>query len=362
MPSPARRFVVQRHRASRLHYDFRLEVDGVLVSWAVPKGPTLDPKARRAAFKVEDHPIEYLHFEGVIPAGGYGGGDVTVWDTGTWEPDETTDPARALAAGELHADLSGEKLRGRFVLLRTGRDASGKGRWNSPFRVELRYAKTGRVKATGPYPHHVESRLVFRFKDGSRFDEKTTFSQRRVFKLQKYRLIQRGPSFPEELDIRMDRKSGRYRVRSRAGPDQSAVVTAGRLDMPSDAYNGLIGTLLRNLPSGKSATIRIVAFTPEPKLIVLDLRPEAKEPVQVGDLLKTATRWVLEPRINGVVHFFGKVLGQLPDKFRYRFWIIHDGIPAFARFEGPLHLMGPVWRIEVLSPSMAGSPTDKPHS
>ena len=208
----------------------------------------------------------------------------------------------------------------------------------------------------------VESRLVFRFKDGSRFDEKTTFSQRRVFKLQKYRLIQRGPSFPEELDIRMDRKSGRYRVRSRAGPDQSEVVTAGRLDMPSDAYNGLIGTLLRNLPSGKSATVRIVAFTPEPNLIALDLRPEAKEPVQVGDLLKTATRWVLEPRINGVVHFFGKVLGQLPDKFRYRFWIIHDGIPAFARFEGPLHLMGPVWRIEVLSPSMAGSPTDKPHS
>jgi hypothetical protein len=208
----------------------------------------------------------------------------------------------------------------------------------------------------------VESRLVFRFKDGSRFDEKTTFSQRRVFTLQKYRLIQRGPSFPEELDIRMDRKSGRYRVRSRAGPDQSEVVTAGRLDMPSDAYNGLIGTLLRNLPSGKSATVRIVAFTPEPNLIALDLRPEAKEPVQVGDLLKTATRWVREPRIHGVVHFFGKVLGQLPDKFRYRFWIIHDGIPAFARFEGPLHLMGPVWRIEVLSPRLAGSPSDKPES
>lgn len=208
----------------------------------------------------------------------------------------------------------------------------------------------------------VESRLVFRFKDGSLFDEKTTFSQRRVFTLQKYRLIQRGPSFPEELDIRMDRKSSRYRVRSRAGPHQSEAVTAGRLDMPRDAYNGLIGTLLKNLPSGKSATVSIVAFTPEPRLIALDLRPEAKEPVQVGDLLKAATRWVLEPRIQGVVHFFGKVLGQLPDEFRYRFWIIHDGIPAFARFEGPLHLMGPVWRIEVLSPRLAGSPTDKSKS
>jgi bifunctional non-homologous end joining protein LigD len=115
-----RRFVVQRHRARRLHYDFRLEVDGVLVSWAVPKGPTLDPSVRRAAFHVEDHPIEYLDFEGVIPAGQYGGGDVIVWDLGTWEPYETPDPRRAITKGELHADLFGEKLRGRFVLVRTG--------------------------------------------------------------------------------------------------------------------------------------------------------------------------------------------------------------------------------------------------
>jgi bifunctional non-homologous end joining protein LigD len=122
------RFVVQRHRARRLHYDFRLELDGVLKSWAVPKGPTLDPKARRAAFHVEDHPIEYLHFEGIIPAGGYGGGDVIVWDTGTWSPHDTDDPQRALSAGELHLDLHGEKLHGRFVLLRTGR-RDGKEQW-----------------------------------------------------------------------------------------------------------------------------------------------------------------------------------------------------------------------------------------
>jgi bifunctional non-homologous end joining protein LigD len=115
-----RRFVVQRHRARRLHYDFRLEIDGVLVSWAVPKGPTLDPSVRRAAFHVEDHPIEYLDFEGVIPAGQYGGGDVIVWDLGTWEPHEAPDPRRAITKGELHADLFGEKLRGRFVLVRTG--------------------------------------------------------------------------------------------------------------------------------------------------------------------------------------------------------------------------------------------------
>src|SRR4051812_9362842 len=106
----ARRFVVQRHRARRLHYDLRFEIDGVLVSWAVPKGPTLDPKVRRAAFHVEDHPLEYFDFEGVIPKGEYGGGDVIVWDTGTWEWHKG-----GVAEGELHVELYGRKLRGRFV-------------------------------------------------------------------------------------------------------------------------------------------------------------------------------------------------------------------------------------------------------
>ena len=124
----APRFVVQRHRARRLHYDVRFEIDGVLASWAVPKGPTLDPAARRAAFHVEDHPIEYIDFEGVIPTGEYGGGDVIVWDAGTWEPGEA-DPAAAVAAGELHAELHGEKLRGRFVLVRTRQDSGGKEQW-----------------------------------------------------------------------------------------------------------------------------------------------------------------------------------------------------------------------------------------
>ena len=123
------RFVVQRHRARALHYDVRFEVDGVLASWAVPRGPTLDPKVRRLAVHVEDHPIEYVDFEGVIPHGEYGGGDVIVWDRGRWEPYATDDPAKAIADGELHADVFGEKLSGRFVLVRTGADRSGKEQW-----------------------------------------------------------------------------------------------------------------------------------------------------------------------------------------------------------------------------------------
>jgi bifunctional non-homologous end joining protein LigD len=114
------RFVVQHHRATADHYDLRFEVDGTLVSWAVPKGPTLDPTKRRTAFKVGDHPMEYLLFEGVIPKRTYGAGDVVVWDTGTWRPREGDDPKATIAAGELHADVFGEKLRGRFALVRRG--------------------------------------------------------------------------------------------------------------------------------------------------------------------------------------------------------------------------------------------------
>ncbi|MEV6931710.1 DNA polymerase ligase N-terminal domain-containing protein [Dactylosporangium sp. NPDC051485] len=116
------RFVVQLHRARRVHYDFRLEMGGVLASWAVPKGPSLDPKVRRAAFHVEDHPMEYVAFEGIIPAGTYGGGDVIVWDAGTWVPYKDGDPVAAVAGGELHIELYGEKLRGKFVIVRTRGD------------------------------------------------------------------------------------------------------------------------------------------------------------------------------------------------------------------------------------------------
>ena len=110
-------FVIQKHRASRLHYDFRLEHDGVMLSWAVPKGPSLDPANKRFAMQTEDHPIEYNQFEGVIPEGEYGGGTVMIWDRGSWEP-EVEDVEQALAKGDLKFKLHGKKLHGSWVLVR----------------------------------------------------------------------------------------------------------------------------------------------------------------------------------------------------------------------------------------------------
>src|ERR1700693_29366 len=111
-------FVVQKHRATNLHYDFRLEWHGTLLSWAVPKGPSLDPSVKRLAMQVEDHPIDYANFEGVIPEGEYGGGAVMVWDKGSWEP-EVEDVDAALQKGDLKFTLHGKKLKGSWVLVRT---------------------------------------------------------------------------------------------------------------------------------------------------------------------------------------------------------------------------------------------------
>ena len=142
-------FVVQKHQASHLHYDFRLEWDGVLLSWAVPKGPSLDPSVKRLAMAVEDHPIEYAQFEGTIPEGQYGGGTVMVWDQGTWEPE--TDVESGLRDGELKFTLQGKKLRGSWVLVRTKR-SPGKMERASWLLIKHRdrYASTADVVSEKP--------------------------------------------------------------------------------------------------------------------------------------------------------------------------------------------------------------------
>jgi bifunctional non-homologous end joining protein LigD len=146
-------FCVQKHLASHLHYDFRLEHDGVLLSWAVPKGPALDPSARRLAMQVEDHPIEYGDFEGVIPEG-YGAGIVMLWDRGTWTP-EADNVDAALKKGDLKFSLDGVKLKGSWVLVRTKGPAYASGR--SWLLIKHRDDWSGAIDITEFAPRSVKS-------------------------------------------------------------------------------------------------------------------------------------------------------------------------------------------------------------
>jgi hypothetical protein len=194
----------------------------------------------------------------------------------------------------------------------------------------------------------VKSRMVFRFKDGSVFDETVVFTQQRVFTMQSYRLVQRGPAFTEDTEISLERASGKYRVKTKARKDGREQVLDGTLDLPPDVYNGMVLLVAKNLPKGASETVHVVAFTPKPRLIQLELAPAGEHKVLVGELTKTATHYVFKPQLGSWVKLFATLLGRVPPD--YHAWVVTDEVPAFVRFEGPLYTMGPVWRIELTSP------------
>ena len=204
---------------------------------------------------------------------------------------------------------------------------------------------TGEKLAQGDYiqiprGERIETRMAFRYTDGSHYEETVVYSQRGVFTLHSYRLIQRGPSFPESIDAFVDRETGRYQVRYKADQDSAEEVFKGRIDMPWDTYNGLLTTLLKNLPQGASNTVHVIAFTPKPRMIKILLSPVADDPVLVGDSPMQATRFAMRPQLG---LFASLLVTDLPD---VKAWILGGEAPAFLRFEGPLYFMGPVWRIE----------------
>lgn len=205
-------------------------------------------------------------------------------------------------------------------------------------------AATGERLAQGdvmqfPRGDRLENRMVFRFRDGSVYDERVVFSQNGVFTVHAYSLVQRGPSFPEVIEAHLDRDTGRYRVRHQAEADGREEVFEGRIDLPPDVYNGLLTTLMKNLSPGVSARVKVVAFTPTPRLVTMVLAAAAEEEVAVGEMALPATRYHLEPQLGALTAF---LIADLPVA---RCWIVRGDAPAFLRFEGPLFFMGPVWRI-----------------
>jgi hypothetical protein len=186
----------------------------------------------------------------------------------------------------------------------------------------------------------VASRLVFRFKDGSIHDETVVFSQREVFTLLHYRLIQKGPSFPETLEATIDRETGRYDVRQRADQDSPEEHVSGKFEIPDDAYNGLISMIVKNLAPGAGTMVSVVAFTPKPRVVQLLLMPAAEERAAVAGAQLPATRYHVRPQLG---LFASLLVTDIPDS---RVWVVPGEAPAFLKAEGPLYFMGPIWRID----------------
>ena len=193
-----------------------------------------------------------------------------------------------------------------------------------------------------PRGPRIENRLTFRFKDGSLWDEALTYTQQKVFRLMTYRHVQRGPSFPNAAEVSFDRDTGRYRAR--IGDETSD----GRIDLPEDLQNGLSSTLMKNLAPGAKATGHILIFTPKPHLLDTELRAEGEERFFVGDASRTATRFLLKMELRGVTGLVASILGKDPPEVRY--WIATGTAPTFVKFEGPMFLKGPRWRVELSAP------------
>jgi hypothetical protein len=198
------------------------------------------------------------------------------------------------------------------------------------------------VQAPGE-KHRWDSRLTFRFKDGSLWDEKITFTQNKVFRLMSYHHVERGPSFPEAMEVSFDRDTGRYRARVDDKTDE------GQIELPEDLHNGMTLTMLKNLPPGTVGAGHILAFTPKPHRLVTELRAEGEDKYVIGNLTRTATRYLLKMDLKGLTGVVASLIGKDPPDLRY--WVTTGPAPAFLKLEGPMFMKGPKWRIEFAPPA-----------
>jgi hypothetical protein len=190
----------------------------------------------------------------------------------------------------------------------------------------------------------VQSRLTFRFRDGSLYDEVTTFTQAKVFRVVAYRLVQRGPAFPHAMEAQFDRASGRYNVRSRERDAQRDETAEGSLELPEDVSNGMISILLKNLRGGSGGG-HMVAFTPKPRLLRMELLPDGEESFYVGSAARSASRYLVKLDLPGLIGLVATVVGKEPPSLRY--WVSLRPVPAFLKVEAPFFLNGPIWRVEM---------------
>ena len=197
------------------------------------------------------------------------------------------------------------------------------------------------VQAPGA-KHRWDSRLTFRFKDGSLWDEKIAFTQDKVFRLMSYQHVERGPSFPQAMEVTFDRDSGRYRAKVDDKTDE------GQIDLPEDLHNGMTLALLKNIPSGTTSTGQILAFTPKPHRIATELSAEGEDKYFIGDVARTATRYLVKMDLKGLTGVIATLIGKDPPDLRY--WLTPAPAPGFVKLEGPMFLKGPTWRIEFATP------------
>jgi hypothetical protein len=194
----------------------------------------------------------------------------------------------------------------------------------------------------------IKTRTVLYFKDGSVHDESAVFTQQRNFIMKSYHLVQKGPAFKDEMDVTLERATGKYRVKVKPRKGGQEKVLEGKLDLPLDVYNGMIPIVGKNLTKGARETVHMVGFTPTPRVIELEMVPSVEEKVMTGDLKRTAMHYVLKPKLGVILKIPAALLGRTPPD--NHLWIITAEVPAFVKFQGPLATDGPIWRIELTSP------------